>query len=86
MITNKRLEVLSVIDKYVKLNEISPTIREITKEINVKSTSTVSRHLENLEKHGYIHKLQACPRSIRITDKGRELINGHSFIQSQQAG
>ncbi|SDL21182.1 LexA family protein [Natronincola ferrireducens] len=74
MISNKQLQILKAISEYIKANEISPTIREICKLVNLKSTATVSSHLVTLQKLGYIEKIQASPRAIRLTDDGKQTI------------
>lgn len=51
-----------------------PTVREICKALQIKSTSTVFKDLENLEKKGYIKKASAQSRAISFTgetEKGR---------------
>ncbi len=68
-------DVLKVIAKYIDKNKISPSTREICELTEVKSTQTIHRRLKILEEFGYIKKQDNIPRSIRVTELGREVIN-----------
>lgn len=46
-----------------------PTIREICQALNIKSTSTVHRYINELAEEGYIEKNDNHNRAIRITGK-----------------
>ncbi|MGF7059241.1 LexA family protein [Brassicibacter mesophilus] len=67
--------VLQVIAKYIDKNKISPSTREICGLTKVKSTQTIHRRIKILEEFGYIEKMENIPRSIRVTELGREVIN-----------
>lgn len=67
--------VLKVIAKYTDKNKISPSTREICELTKVKSTQTIHRRIKMLEEFGYIEKMENIPRSIRVTELGREVIN-----------
>ncbi len=45
MVSKKQEEILNYIDKNIELKGYSPTVREICKAVNLKSTSTVQYHL-----------------------------------------
>lgn len=63
MTTKKIFEFLK---SFINDNQYSPTIREICKELRIKSTSTVIYHLKKLEKDGYIEKLKNKNRGFKI--------------------
>ena len=44
-----------------------PSVREICKEVDIKSTGTVQKYLQKLEQGGYIERESALSRSIRLT-------------------
>lgn len=48
-----------------------PSVREICKEVNLSSTSTVHHHLKALEEKGYIEREPGLNRCIRITGTQR---------------
>lgn len=68
-------KVLKAIISYIDKNKISPSTREICELTEVKSTQTIHRRLKILEEFGYIEKLDNIPRSIRVTELGRKVIN-----------
>jgi len=72
MITPK--ELLSYIAKYIEENQISPTVRELCELTGANSTETIHRHINRLIEFGYIEKLDKSPRSIKITDYGKEIL------------
>lgn len=47
----------------------SPTIRELMDEIGAKSPRTISHHLEQLEKLGYLKRTGESKRNILLTEK-----------------
>ncbi len=52
----------------VKKKGYPPTVREICSALNIKSTSTVHKDLENLEKKGFIKKDPSKPRALMLVD------------------
>ena len=54
-----------------------PSVREICEAVNLKSTSTVHGHLEQLEKRGLIRRDSTKPRAMEVLDnplsKGRSV-------------
>ena len=65
MVSRKQEEILNFIDKNIDLNGYSPSVREICKAVNLKSTSTVQYHLNKLINLGYIQKSNNISRSIQ---------------------
>jgi len=66
MLTIKQKKVLDIINEYIEKNKISPTIREIQELVGLKSTSTIHEYIKRLEKKGYISRIDASPRSIKV--------------------
>lgn len=52
----------------IKKKGYPPTVREICTALNIKSTSTVHKDLENLERKGFIKKDPSKPRALMIID------------------
>jgi repressor LexA len=71
MLTKAGERVLNEIIKYIKANQIAPSVRELTDLTGLRSTSNVHTHLNNLERDGYIKKHPTLPRTI-IVLKGTE--------------
>ena len=67
-ITDKQKEILEFIKACILKKGYPPTVREICEKVQLKSTSSVHSHLEQLEKNGYIHRDPTKPRAIEIVD------------------
>lgn len=65
MVSKKQEEILSFIEENIKLKGYSPTVREICKAVNLKSTSTVQYHINKLISLGYLNKGNKISRSIQ---------------------
>ena len=64
MVSKKQEEILNYIDKTIKSNGYSPTVREICVAVGLKSTSTVQYHLKKLIDLGFLNKSENISRSI----------------------
>ena len=64
MVSQKQEEILNYIDKTIKSNGYSPTVREICEAVGLKSTSTVQYHLKKLIDLGFLNKSENISRSI----------------------
>lgn len=62
----KREEILIFIKEYVSERKYPPTIREIGSGVNLRSSSSVHRHLNKLEAEGKISIDRNIPRAIRV--------------------
>lgn len=67
-LTSKQQRVLDVIRGTMRDRGQPPTVREIGREIGVLSSCTVQRHLDALEKKGFIKRDRYKYRSIELTD------------------
>lgn len=79
-ISTKQSEIL----EYLKIQVINkgypPSVREICKAVNLKSTSTVHAHLNQLEKNGFIKKDPTKPRAIEILNTNEKTV-AKDFIE-----
>ncbi len=66
-LTNERLEVLSKLTRFVEENGYSPSLRELTARLNLRSASTVFNHLESLEREGLVWRKPRTPRAWKVT-------------------
>ena len=64
--TDKQQRVLDYVKEQIKKDGYAPSVREICKALDLKSTSTVHGYLARLEKKGLIQKNALKPRTIRI--------------------
>lgn len=79
-ISKKQKEILDFIKEHLLDKGYPPSVREMCRAVNLKSTSSVHSHLETLEKNGYIRRDPSKPRAIEIVDdefnlSRREIIN-----------
>lgn len=58
--------ILNYLVDYLKENTYQPSIREIGKRYGIKSTKTVSEHLQSLADKGYIERDSSRSRGVRI--------------------
>lgn len=64
--SNTKKRIYDYIVDYISINNYSPTIREICKGVNLKSTATVHNHLLSLVDMNMIRMEQNKVRSIEI--------------------
>ncbi len=67
-LTDKQRRVLDVIRGAMRSQGQAPTVREIGTEIGVQSSCTVQRHLDALERKGFIRRDRYKYRSIELAD------------------
>ena len=60
--------------RYISDHEFPLSLREIADGLNVASTSTIAHHLDHLIARGFLTKVPKCPRTLRLTDKGRKVL------------
>lgn len=65
-LTERQQQVLDIIRRHLAKSGQSPTVREIAKELGVRSTCTAHKHLAALEKKGLITKSTYGYRSIEL--------------------
>ncbi|MBP2025519.1 transcriptional repressor LexA [Peptoniphilus stercorisuis] len=73
-LNQRQIAILLYIKKAIDMKGYPPTVREICKELNIKSTSTVHASLEKLETKGYIRKDATKPRAIEILDPSDDFL------------
>ena len=71
--SEKQKEILEIIKTFIKKNGYSPTIREICKLANIKSTAAVHAHIKRLKDEGHITTGIDMPRSIALTKKEKSV-------------
>ena len=68
MLTEREKNILNYMKETIKMKGYPPTVREICASLKIKSTSTVHKDIDNLEKKGYIKKDPSKPRALMIVD------------------
>ncbi len=65
-LTEKEQLILDYIKLKINDDGYSPSIRDIRRDLGIKSTSTVHTYLEKLERKGYIQKENGKSRTLRV--------------------
>lgn len=65
-LSEKEQRIFEYIKENILKNGYSPSIRDIRRDLDIKSTSTVHTYLEKLEKKGYIQKENGKSRTLRV--------------------
>ena len=68
-LTDKQHLVLAAIRRHIALTGHSPTVREIGAAVDLKSSCSVQKHLDNLERLGQIQRTSFKYRSIELVDE-----------------
>ena len=63
---NKLIMVMDYIRKFSEENGYTPSVREICKECNIKSTATAHSYIAKLQDRGYLNKTNNKKRSMTI--------------------
>ena len=69
-LTERQQQVFDFISSYLDSHACPPTLREISGHINAKGTVTAIRHLDELERKGYITRREGSSRSISVVGRG----------------
>lgn len=62
----KQQQIYDFIKKHIAEKQYSPSVREITKAVELKSTSTTHGHLDRMRKKGLIDFVDSLPRTLRV--------------------
>ena len=65
-LTDKQIEALEVIKKFVKKNGYAPSINDIAKAMGLATAGGAVGHLNALERKGYIARRNNQPRAIQV--------------------
>ncbi|MCQ2554624.1 MAG: HTH domain-containing protein, partial [Clostridia bacterium] len=72
MLSEREQKVFEYIRKSVKETGLVPSFREIGEALDIKSTSTVYKDIENLSRAGYLKKDPSKKRAITIMEPEEE--------------
>jgi repressor LexA len=85
-IDNKLKEVMKYLGDYITENGFPPSVREICKELSIKSTATAYYYLEKLNKMGYIKKSPLKKRAVGIINQNKSTAISVPVIGKVTAG
>ncbi|GFO66584.1 LexA repressor 1 [Geomonas limicola] len=70
-LTPRQQEVLEIVTDYIASNGYPPSLREIGKCLSVSGTLGVMKHLEALEKKGYLRRQEGSSRGIALCNQAQ---------------
>ena len=82
--TDKQQRVLDYVREQIKKDGYAPSVRDICKALDLKSTSTVHGYLSRLGKKGLIQKAALKPRTLRIVGEEPEREEDKGFYTSKE--
>lgn len=65
-LTNKQKEVLDFLEEYISEAGFPPSLRDICARFNIKGPQNAAKHLDALEKKGYIRRQAGSSRAIEL--------------------
>ncbi len=73
ILTKRQKEVLDFITRFVDEKGYSPSLMEIGRHFGLSSVATVHKHVENLQKKGFVTKVWNANRSLELAEKALSL-------------
>ena len=86
MLKDREQKILNYMKEEIRQKGYPPTVREICSALNIKSTSTAHKDIDNLVKQGYIKKDPSKPRALMIVDVDAEAAAEAKYDMSPGAG
>jgi repressor LexA len=70
-LTARQQEVLEIVTRHINEHGFGPSLREIGRELGVSGTLGVIKHLEALEKKGYLRRQEGSTRGITLPNQAQ---------------
>lgn len=70
-LTKKQKEILDFVSEFIKVNDYSPSYREIADNLGLSSPATIYEHVKGLEDKGYVKAESGRARSLELTAVSR---------------
>lgn len=70
MVTKRQKQVLDYLKSYIARHEYAPTLEEIRRHFGLGSLATVHKHLQGLERKGFIRRMTHQSRALEIAEPG----------------
>lgn len=74
MKSDRLYDIMRAIDSLSRERGFPPTVREIGKAVGMSSPATVHQAIDVLKRRGWAVSDSRIPRSLRLTDTGKEWI------------
>jgi len=73
-LSERQAQILAFVTEELETNGYAPSVRDICREVGLKSPRSVQLHLETLERGGYITRTERTSRSIQLTKRPKGLL------------
>jgi repressor LexA len=70
MVTKRQKQILDYLKAYIARHEYAPTLEEIRRHFGLGSLATVHKHLQGLERKGFIRRLTHQSRALELSEPG----------------
>ncbi len=67
---NKLMDVLAYINRYTEENGFPPTVRDMCRDLGIKSTATAYDYQNRLKEMGYLEKAENKKRAVAVRSEG----------------
>lgn len=81
---DREQKILEYMREQVREKGYPPTVREICRDLRIKSTSTVHKDIENLVKAGYIVKDPSKPRALMLVEEHASQPAGSEKVKERE--
>ncbi|MBZ0295071.1 MAG: hypothetical protein K8L99_21080 [Anaerolineae bacterium] len=85
MLSKRQQHILRFIHQQTLEQGFAPSIREISVETGITSTSVVNYNLERLITWGYLVKSRGKSRALGLTERGSTLLESNHLVQRKRA-
>jgi SOS-response transcriptional repressor LexA len=85
MLSKRQHHILRFIHQHTLENGFAPSIREISMETGITSTSVVNYNLERLITWGYLVKSRGKSRALGLTERGSALFDPNHLLKRKRA-
>lgn len=85
MLSKRQKHILRFIHQHTLEHGFAPSIREISVETGITSTSVVNYNLERLITWGYLVKSRGKSRALGLTEQGSTLVESNHPVQRKRA-
>ncbi len=79
-LTDRQYDILQTVKKFIAMHGYPPTVREIGRELDLRSPATIHFHLKKLAEKGYIKKDDSKNRTIEILVENEFLENNENTV------
>jgi len=84
LLTRRQASIMDWIVMYVQEADVPPSVREIGRRFDIRSTNGVSDHLRALERKGWVSNKEGNHRSVRLTDRTKVIYRISSLAEDER--